>query len=351
VTDTVHLVVPATVDDPARPSGGNVYDRRLGAELGAGGWTVHQHALPGSWPHPSPGDEDNVGDLLESLAGTIVLVDGLIASAAPAVVSRYAGTTRLVVLVHQPLGLVSPELRRSEGAMLRRVGGVVVTSAWTQAWLAEHEGVPAERIRVAVPGADPADAAPGTASGGALVCVGAVTHEKGHDVLLHALEHLAPLPWTCACIGSLDIDPAFARDIVARAEDLGGRVVLTGALDRDEVEAAYRSADVLVLPSRAETYGMVVTEALAHGLPAIASAVGGVPEALGTGPGGVVPGTLVPADDAALLAGALRAWLTEPPLRARARTAARDRRLGLPRWADTAADVARVLAPVSQPLL
>jgi glycosyltransferase involved in cell wall biosynthesis len=351
VTGTVHVVVPATIDDPARPSGGNVYDRRLVAELGAGGWIVHQHALAGSWPHPSRGEEGALGDLLESLTGTVVLVDGLIASAAPALVSRYADRAHLVVLVHQPLGLVSPELRRSEGAMLRRVGGVVVTSAWTQAWLAEHEGVPGLRVQVAVPGAYPADAAPGTASGGALVCIGALTHEKGHDVLLQALEDLASLPWTCTCIGSLEVDPAFARDIVARGADLGDRVEFTGALDRDEVEAAYRSADVLVLPSRAETYGMVVSEALAHGLPVIASAVGGVPEALGTGPGGVVPGMLVPTDDAALLSGALRAWLTEPPLRARARTAARDRRLRLPRWADTAAHVARVLAPVSQPLL
>jgi glycosyltransferase involved in cell wall biosynthesis len=333
------------IDDPSRPSGGNVYDRRLCDALGASGWTVHEHALAGSWPRPSAADEDGLADLLESLAGEVVLVDGLVASAAPALMSRYADRARLVVLVHQPLGLVAPELRAAEGAMLRRVGGVVVTSAWTQAWLAEHERLRGDRVVVAVPGADAADLAPGTASGGALVCVGAVTPEKGHDVLLDALESLTALDWTCTCVGSVEVDPAFAREVAGRADGFGGRLVVTGPLGRDEVDAAYRSADVLVLPSRAETYGMVVTEALAHGLPVVASAVGGVPEALGTGPGGVVPGLNVPPDDPALLAAALRAWLTDPPLRARARTAARDRRLGLPSWAGTAAAVARALAP------
>jgi hypothetical protein len=142
------------IDDPARPSGGNVYDRRLCDALGASGWAVHEHALTGSWPRPSAADEDGLAGLLESLAGEVVVVDGLIASAAPALVSRYADRARLVVLVHQPLGLVAPRLRAAEGAMLRRVAGVVVTSAWTQAWLAEHERVRGDRVVVAVPAAE-----------------------------------------------------------------------------------------------------------------------------------------------------------------------------------------------------
>jgi len=60
--------------------------------------------------------------------------------------------------------------------------------------------------------------------------------------------------------------------------------------DGERLSAAYAEADLLVLPSRIEAYGMVVTEALARGIPVLAAAVGGVPESLGYDPGGRVPG-------------------------------------------------------------
>ncbi len=168
---------------------------------------------------------------------------------------------------------------------------------------------------------------------------------------MDALAVVDALEWTCTCLGSLEVDAAFAGDVGARASALDGRVVLAGPVDTAGVDAAYRTADVLVLPSRMETYGMVVSEALAHGLPVIAAAVGGVPDALGRGPGGVVPGLIVPPDDVPALAAALRAWLTDPALRARARTAARARRLALPTWAAAArqVDAAMRAAAVSQP--
>ena len=110
------------------------------------------------------------------------------------------------------------------------------------------------------------------------------------------------------------------------------------ALDR-----AYSDADLFVLPSRAETYGMVVTEALARGLPVVATAVGGVPEALGLAPDGDRPGLLIPPDDPAALADALRAWLTDPGLRERLRKAALGRRETLPTWHDAARRLSEVL--------
>ena len=79
---------------------------------------------------------------------------------------------------------------------------------------------------------------------------------------------------------------------------------------------------------------MVVTEALARGLPVVAAEVGGVPEALGHGADGDRPGLLVPPDDPAALAAALRAWLGDAELRARLRRAARERRASLSRLVD-----------------
>jgi glycosyltransferase involved in cell wall biosynthesis len=88
---------------------------------------------------------------------------------------------------------------------------------------------------------------------------------------------------------------------------------------------------------------MVVTEALARGLPVVAAEVGGVPEAMGHGADGTRPGLLVPGDDPAALGAALRTWLEDPGLRRRLRRAARERRKSLSDWSATTAALADVL--------
>jgi glycosyltransferase involved in cell wall biosynthesis len=324
---TIHLVVPERIDDPARPSGGNVYGRRIATELAALGRPVREITA--------------LADLEALPDESVVLVDGLVASAEPNRVVRAADRLHVVVLVHMPWGLGAPDHRGPEAAMLRSVAGVVTTSAWTRDWLVQEYAVPATRITVAVPGADRSGLATGTPAGGALLCVGAVTPTKGHDLLLEAVSTLRG-PWQLTCVGSLDVDPGFAHAIRERATVLE-QVVLTGPLVGDHLDAAYRAADVLVVPSRAETYGMVITEALAHGLPVVASETGGTPEAVGRAAGGEVPGLLVPPGDAPALARALQTWLDEPGLRDRARLAARDRRDTLPTWTDAGVRIAAAL--------
>ena len=103
-----------------------------------------------------------------------------------------------------------------------------------------------------------------------------------------------------------------------------------------------------MLPSRGETYGMVVTEALARGLPVVAADVGGVSETLGHGTGAVRPGLLVPADDPAALAAALRTWLGDTAVRLSWRRAARERRASLAGWSTTASVLAGVLAEAAR---
>ena len=66
------------------------------------------------------------------------------------------------------------------------------------------------------PGVDAAELATGTAAGGALLCVAAVTFDKGHDVLLEALATVSSLSWHCVCVGSLDRDPAFVEHLARR---------------------------------------------------------------------------------------------------------------------------------------
>jgi hypothetical protein len=102
----VHVVVPEGIDDPVRPSGGNVYDRRICRELVAAGWTVHEH--------PVQGRAALAATLARLPDGATVLLDGLVASGEPEVLAPHAGRLRQVVLVHMPLG------QRGAGAVRAR---------------------------------------------------------------------------------------------------------------------------------------------------------------------------------------------------------------------------------------
>jgi glycosyltransferase involved in cell wall biosynthesis len=150
-------------------------------------------------------------------------------------------------------------------------------------------------------------------------------------------------------VGNLDRDRVFVERLRSRARELGvsDRVRTTGPLTGPTLATAYAEADVLVLASRGETYGMVVTEALARGLPVIASSVGGLPEALGLGPEGNPPGLLVPPEAPEALAGALGVWLGDTDRRRSLRHAAEQRRATLSGWSSTADRVARVIAEVA----
>jgi glycosyltransferase involved in cell wall biosynthesis len=340
----VHVLVPEGIDDPARPSGGNTYDRRVCRGLAELGWAVHEHAVPGAWPRAGEAAHATLARLLRRIPdGAVVLLDGLIASTAPEALVPEARRLRQVVLLHMPLG------HADEREVLLAAAAVVTTSEWSRRRLGELHGLPAERVHLAVPGVDAAGLAPGTTAGAALLCVGAVTPVKGHDVLLDALATVADLSWRCACVGSLDRAPAFADRVRRRSweDKLRDRVGFSGPRTGPELDRVYAAADVLVLASHAETYGMVVTEALARGLPVLATDVGGVTEALGYGKDGTRPGLLVPPGDPGALGAALRAWLSDAELRGRLRRAARERRASLRPWPAASSDVAGVLAGVA----
>ena len=349
----VHVVVPDAIDDPARPSGGNAYDRQLCRWLTEIGWPVQVHAVPGSWPQPDATAYAALAGVVQRIPdGAVALIDGLVASTAPEVLVPQADRLRLVALVHMPLGQGTGDdnTRAREDAVLSAVASVVTTSAWSRRTLLELYSLPGDRVHVVEPGVDAAPLSPGTTTGGALLCVAAVIPGKGHDVLLDALATMTDLPWDCLCVGSLSRDPAFAENLRRRVLDdgLGDRVRFTGPRTGADLDRSYGSADLLVLPSRTETYGMVVTEALARGLPVVAADVGGVAEALRHGTGGIRPGVLVPPDDPAALAAALRTWLGDAKTRLAWRRAARKRRASLSGWSTTTSVLARVLAEAAR---
>ena len=221
----VHVIVPDGIDDPGRPKR-RQHLRPSGLPgLAALGWTVHEHAVNGGWPRAGAAEHAALARAIRRIPdGAVVLLDGLVACAAPAVLVGQATRLRQVVLVHMPLG------DRRERDVLASATAVVTTSAWTRRRLAELHGLPLDKVHVAEPGVDAAAVGPGSDAGAALLCVAAVTPGKGHDVMLDAFATTTDLSWRLACVGSLDRDPAFAES-VQRAARQGRSATACGSWD------------------------------------------------------------------------------------------------------------------------
>jgi glycosyltransferase involved in cell wall biosynthesis len=340
----IHWLSPG---DPARRTGGFLYNARVIAELQAAGHRtaphrvrghrVRVHRIDADWPlpsHPPP---------LPLLPhGARVVADGLLLTGmADALRSR--PDLEVLALVHSPLEREGggEEARGRERAALGACAHVVATSEATAAELRELTG---QAVSVVVPGTDPATPAP-VGPGHRLLCPAHLIARKGHRVLLDALRTLDALPetgalnatkkthWTLDLVGSLSADPVTAAHVQAEAAALGPRVRLRGECDAAGMEAAYASADLVVLPSHYEAFGMVLTEAVARGRPVLCTPAGAVP-LLGDA------AQVVPVGDAAALADGLAHWLDDPELRARRRAAAMDAATTLPRWPAQAARLA-----------
>ncbi|NUT93385.1 MAG: glycosyltransferase family 4 protein [Saccharothrix sp.] len=328
------FVQPAAVADPSTPSGGNGYDRRVSAGLG-----LRDVLVPGAWPRPSEASTAALDQALGRVPdGEVVLVDGLVACGVPEVVLRHVERVRVVVLVHLPLAdevgqdpAVAARLDAAERECLRGVAAVVATSPGAAARLAERHGV---RVHSVPPGVEPAAVAAGTDGVSRLLSVASVTPRKGHDVLVRALATVLDHRWTWAVVGPTP-DVGHLGRVRESAAGFGDRVEWHGALVGEALTRQYERADLFVLPSWAETYGMVVTEALAHGVPVMASAV---PDALGNG------GLLLPSGDVEAWSGALRRWFESAELREELRRAALERRGELSTWDETVEGLGAVLA-------
>ncbi|WP_404380312.1 glycosyltransferase family 4 protein [Caenispirillum salinarum] len=337
---TLHFVLPGSID---RQTGGTIYDRRVVEGLRARGMAVQVHELPDRFPIPDAADLKAADDLLASLPdGAAAVVDGLAFGAMPEAATAHAGRLRLVALVHHPLALetglssdAAARLRTSETVALKAARRVIVTSPVTRDSLVRDFGVPAEACAVVAPGTDRAEVAAGSGEETqdlALLSVGSLIPRKGHDVLIEALAPLAGRPWHLTVAGPGEHDPATAqalRDLIA-ARGLDDRVTLTGALPPDRLDRAYADADVFVLASHYEGFGMVLTEALARGLPIVSTTGGAIPATVPEG-----AGLLVPPGDAVALGQALARVMDEPALRRRLRDGAMAARDALPDWTDT----------------
>lgn len=330
----VAFVLPGDLD---APTGGYRYDRRIIAGLRQAGWAVDVQALDASFPFPSAAALDHAAALIAGLPdGTRVVVDGLAFGAMPDIAQQHARRLRLIALVHLPLaletGLAAPvrqHLFDSERRALAAARRVIVTSAAMARGLADFDVAPA-RIRVVEPGTEPAALATGSGTDSlTLLCAATLSPRKGHAVLIEALAGLQDRRWTLHCAGSESFDDVTAAAVRAAiaAHGLGARVHLHGALDEAALHTLYAQADAFVLPSYFESYGMVLAEALARGLPVISTSAGAIPDTVPP-----AAGVLLPPGDAVALRQALARLMDEPAWRATLAEGARAARTRLPTW-------------------
>jgi glycosyltransferase involved in cell wall biosynthesis len=348
-SNPIWFLVPG---DPETPTGGYRYDRRIIEGLGRLSRSVGLERLADSFPEPTPSDLADAEHRLQCIPdGALVVVDGLAFGVMGEVAARHERRLRLIALVHHPLALETglagaraDALRTSESRALAVAARVVVTSAFTAELLARDYGVPEVRISIVEPGTDPAPVAVGSGDDVLnLLCVAAPTPRKGHDVLLQALAPLVDRPWRLDCVGSLERCRRTSLAVQRLSDRLGlsERVQFTGALDDASLDDLYHRADVFVLPTRFEGYGMVLTEALARGLPVVSTRIGPVPA--------VVPreaGLLVASNDPTALQQALTRVMDDAELRSRLAVGARSARGRLRTWEDASSDFASVLDQV-----
>ena len=331
---SVVLVVPGRLDTP---TGGSFYDRRMSEGLRQHGWSVEIRELDESFPYPSPAALEHAARVLADLQdGTRVLVDGLALGAMPEVIEHEAARLRIAALVHLPLGAdismdrsSATRLEAAERRALSAAAVVIVTGAATLPMLARY-GIARDKIVVVEPGTTRAPLARG--SGGTplrLLSVATLNPGKGHEILLEALAVVPHRGWHLTCAGSMTRDPATVGRIRAAISRLGleERVTLIGDLDATRLGECYDRADVFVLATLQETYGMAVAEALAHGLPVVSTTTGAIPDLVGAD-----AGLLAPPGNIEALVEALTRVIGDAGLRSRLTEGARRARGRLPSW-------------------
>ena len=331
-------------------SGGSIYDRKVAEGLREDGWWVDVLDWPASFPFPNEDDRLAVAASLAALPdNALVMIDGLALGTLAGLARHEMQRLRLVALVHHPLALetgLSPMMAATFAAeerdALACVSAVIVTSNTTAAIVEAAFGVPGERITVATPGVDKPAAPGGERRPGPvrIFTLGSISPRKAHHVLIEALGRIEDLDWTCAIAGDLQRDPETAEALIALIAMLGldERIGLIGEVDETRAAALYADADIFALASVYEGYGMVFAEALAHGLPIVATTGGAIPE--------VVPeeaGLLVEPGNAEAFAAALGALVSDPTARAALAEGSRQAGAYLTGWDRTAAEIALVL--------
>ncbi|HEX6288807.1 MAG TPA: glycosyltransferase family 4 protein [Herpetosiphonaceae bacterium] len=339
-----------TVGNARRHTGGYLYHARVFAGLRSQGFAIDEISASAAPLEDQLAAAAAFGATFDPQRYDAVVIDALARGVCGAWIARWRASCPVVVLVHQ-----LPSVAEADRGQIEREQALETPLLCADRLIAVSEhgrdlliarGVPAERIAVVSPGFDRLPVEPAQEPRQRppeaplrVLCVAQWIARKGLTTLLAAWQQLASVDAVLELIGETDADPAYAAQVEALlAEIPAGRVIVRGPVADDALHQAYRRADLFVLPSRFEGYGMVYAEALAHGLPIIACNVGPVPTL-------ITPraGVFVPPDDSRALAQACDRLLHDPATRARLASGAMERAATLPRWADTTGAFAQAI--------
>jgi glycosyltransferase involved in cell wall biosynthesis len=350
VVKAATFVVPG---DLATPTGGYTYDRRIIAELRALGWSIDVLDIGDGFPRPTAAQRLAAQRNLAGLSGGLpIVIDGLAFGVLAEEAQHLARRCALIALVHHPLALESglsqeesAALRDSERAALACACHVITTSPSTARLVAADFAVPAQRLSTVRPGTDRMTVPPRVSGPMVeLLAVGSVVPRKGYDILVAALAEMPDLAWRLVIAGDRERSLETARLIDAQIARLGlvGRITFVGAVAPQRLMQLYAAADLFVLPSRFEGYGMAYAEAIAHGVPVVGTRAGAVPDTVPDG-----AGVLIPPDDIDALVAVLRGLIESPAERERLAAGARAAAITFPSWQDSAELFAHVLEQVA----
>lgn len=333
---TLYFAVPGDINSL---TGGYGYDRELIKELKNAGIEVQVLSLSAEFPVPGSTALAEASAIFARLPdGALVIADGLAFGVMDEIATRESQRLSIIALCHHPLALEtgineqqSRLLTISETRALAAAKAVIVTSAMTGRIIARDFFVTPEKIILARPGTQQQKFAAGNNPIPQLLTVATLTKRKGHDLLINALARISHLPWHARFIGGLGFDPLWVAHLqqLVQQNNLEQRITFVGNVD--DISAEFFGADVFVLPSYFEGYGMAFAEALSFGLPVIAANAGAVPD--------LVPasaGILIPPGDIDALTKALEQLLTNPDYRQQLQTGAQQTANTLPTWADCA---------------
>lgn len=346
-----HPIFFAIPGDINTLTGGYGYDRRLMSELQKCGLQIQHIELSESFPKPSASALNDASNQFASLPdGSTIIVDGLAFGVMDDIAEKHAKRLKLIALCHHPLALESglsaqdaKTFQKSEQRALSAAQAILVTSHNTARILQQQFDIPIEKITVALPGTDKHIFSLCNGLPPILLTVATLTQRKAHDILIDALAQVAHLPWRARFVGGMEFDPQWVTYLQNKVDSYGlmHRITFVGSVD--DISNEYSQADIFVLPSLFEGYGMAFAEALSFGLPIVATRTGAVQD--------VVPenaGILIPPGNIDVLAACLTQLLCDNTERKQLQQGAQQAAQKLSTWLNAAEIVDQLIREINE---